>query len=83
MLQRPHVPKFGNWEASGGNGQAYTAVFDQARAGKGTKFINPNDPQDNEALAAQIRGGPPAPPRNPPPRYRAAPNDSGKALFNS
>lgn len=84
MVQRPHVPKFGNWDASGGNGQAYTAVFDHARAGKGSKMINPNDPEENEALAAQMYGGPAAPPpRNnerAPPRFRTAPSDSGKAL---
>lgn len=86
MVQRPHVPKFGNWDSNGGNGQAYTAVFDHARAGKGQKLINPNDPEENEALAAQMHGGPAPPPRNnerPPPRFRAVANDAGKALFNS
>ena len=28
----------------------YTAVFDQARAGKGGKMINPNDPAENNAI---------------------------------
>ena len=83
-MQRPHVPKFGTWDASGGNGAAYTAVFDHARTGKGQKLINPNDPSENEALAAQM-GGPAPTQRNnerPPPRYRTAANDSGNALFN-
>uniref|UniRef100_A0A7I4CXE6 RIN4 pathogenic type III effector avirulence factor Avr cleavage site domain-containing protein n=1 Tax=Physcomitrium patens TaxID=3218 RepID=A0A7I4CXE6_PHYPA len=74
-MARPHVPKFGNWDANGGNGGAYTAVFDQARTGKGGKPINPNDPAENEALAAQIYGGPLPTQRNndrPPPRTRPA-----------
>lgn len=47
MAKRPaHVPQFGNWDA---NDQVpFTAVFDNARAGKGGgKIINPNDPEDN------------------------------------
>lgn len=50
MAQRPnHVPKFGNWDA---NDQVpFTAVFENARAGKGNgnKIINPNDPSENPA----------------------------------
>lgn len=84
VVQRPHVPKFGNWDASGGDGASYTAVFDGARAGKGTKMMNPNDPEENQELAAQMRGGPAAPPQRqgdrPPPRFRQAPNDAGKIL---
>ncbi|XP_024382073.1 RPM1-interacting protein 4 [Physcomitrium patens] len=57
-MARPHVPKFGAWDAKGGNGGTYTAVFDHARAGKGGKLINPNDPAENDALAAQLYGGP-------------------------
>jgi len=78
-LQRPYVPKFGAWESNGGNGAAYTAVFDNARTGKGGKMINPNDPAENEALAGQMYGGSGAPQRNserPPPRTRA-PIDHG------
>jgi len=83
-MARPHVPKFGNWDASGGNGQAYTAVFDHARAGKGSKLINPNDPEENEELAAQLYGARSAPPpRNnerPPPRFRGVPNDADESV---
>uniref|UniRef100_A0A0D6QZY8 RIN4 pathogenic type III effector avirulence factor Avr cleavage site domain-containing protein n=1 Tax=Araucaria cunninghamii TaxID=56994 RepID=A0A0D6QZY8_ARACU len=53
MAQRPtHVPKFGNWTE---DHVPYTAVFDHARAGKGTggKLINPNDPEENPAAFAQ------------------------------
>lgn len=81
-MARPHVPKFGNWDASGGDGASYTAVFDGARAGKGSKMMNPNDPEENQELAAQMRGGPAAPPQRqgdrPPPRFRQAPNDAGR-----
>lgn len=47
MQQRPHVPKFGNWDSEGD--VPYTAYFDKARKGKseGGKIINPNDPQEN------------------------------------
>ena len=79
MVQRPHVPKFGAWDSNGGNGAAYTAVFDSARGGgKGGKPINPNDPSEN---AGQMYGGSGAPQRHnerPPPRARPAPNDHGK-----
>lgn len=83
-MQRPHVPKFGTWDANGGNGSAYTAAFDHARAGKGQKAFNPNDPAENEALAAQMGGPAPAQRNNerPPPRYRTAPNDTGNALLS-
>ncbi|CAN4114684.1 unnamed protein product [Withania somnifera] len=45
-----HVPKFGNWD---GENVPYTAYFENARKGnKGSKMINPNDPQENpEAFA--------------------------------
>lgn len=83
-MARPHVPKFGNWDASGGDGASYTAVFDGARAGKGSKMMNPNDPEENQELAAQMRGGPAAPPQRqgdrPPPRFRQAPNDADEAV---
>lgn len=58
MMQRPHVPKFGAWDPNA-NAPAYTAVFDQARAGKGGKMVNPNDPAENPDLAGMY--GDPAP----------------------
>ncbi|KAG0625924.1 hypothetical protein M758_2G088800 [Ceratodon purpureus] len=82
-MARPHVPKFGAWDSNGGNGSAYTAVFDHARTGKGGKPINPNDPSENPDLAAQIYGGSGAPQRHnerPPPRARPAPNDHDEAV---
>lgn len=50
MTQRPiHVPKFGNWDAN--EHVPFTAVFDNARAGKGGgKNFNPNDPSENPSL---------------------------------
>ena len=74
-MQRPHVPKFGTWDANA-NGPAYTAVFDHARAGKGGKPFNPNDPAENEALGGMMGG----PPQRPPARGRmaASNNDQGK-----
>jgi hypothetical protein len=68
----------------GGNGSAYTAVFDNARTGKGGKPINPNDPSENPDLAAQLYGGSGAPQRyneRPPPRARPVPNDHGNFLW--
>lgn len=53
MQHRTHVPKFGNWEANA-NTPAYTAVFEVARAEKGGKMMNPNDPAENPALAAAL-----------------------------
>lgn len=53
MAQRPtHVPKFGNWTE---DHIPYTAVFNNARAGKGTggKMINPNDPEENPTAFVQ------------------------------
>ncbi|KAM3328053.1 RPM1-interacting protein 4 isoform X2 [Capsicum galapagoense] len=45
-----HVPKFGNWD---GENVPYTACFETARkANKGSKMMNPNDPEENpEAFA--------------------------------
>uniref|UniRef100_A0A5B7AY18 Putative RPM1-interacting protein 4 n=1 Tax=Davidia involucrata TaxID=16924 RepID=A0A5B7AY18_DAVIN len=46
MAQRPHVPKFGNWESE--ENVPYTVYFEKARKGRsGGKMINPNDPQEN------------------------------------
>lgn len=74
-MQRPHVPKFGTWDANA-NGPAYTAVFDHARTGKGGKPFNPNDPAENEAAGVMMGG----PPQRPPARGRmaASSNDQGK-----
>ncbi|KAI5073544.1 hypothetical protein GOP47_0012008 [Adiantum capillus-veneris] len=49
MGHRPaHVPQFGNWDAN--EHVPFTAVFDNARAGKGGgKKFNPNDPEENPA----------------------------------
>lgn len=46
MAQRPHVPKFGNWEKEQ---VQYTVFFENARVKKGAGggFINPNDPEEN------------------------------------
>ncbi|XP_073136009.1 RPM1-interacting protein 4-like isoform X3 [Henckelia pumila] len=45
-MDRPHVPKFGNWD---GENVPYTACFENARKEKGINGIrmNPNDPQQN------------------------------------
>ncbi|CAK9168230.1 unnamed protein product [Ilex paraguariensis] len=52
-VQRPNVPQFGNWENEGA--VPYTIYFDNARKGKkGGKMINPNDPQENRDLFANI-----------------------------
>lgn len=72
MMQRPHVPKFGAWDPNA-NAPAYTAVFDQARAGKGGKMVNPNDPAENPDLAGMY--GDPAPP---PQRSNERPAPRGK-----
>ncbi|CAM6049381.1 unnamed protein product [Sphagnum compactum] len=58
MQHRTHVPKFGNWQANA-NTPAYTAVFEVARAEKGGKMMNPNDPAENPALAAALGYSPP------------------------
>ncbi|CAK9262219.1 unnamed protein product [Sphagnum jensenii] len=71
MQNRPHVPKFGNWDANA-NTPAYTAVFEHARAEKGGKIINPNDPAENPALAAAYGYLPPSEDRPVAPRGRTA-----------
>jgi len=71
-MARPHVPKFGAWDPNS-NAPAYTAVFDQARAGKGGKMVNPNDPAENPDLAGMY--GDPAPP---PQRSNERPAPRGK-----
>ncbi|XP_041025160.1 RPM1-interacting protein 4-like isoform X2 [Juglans microcarpa x Juglans regia] len=48
MTQRSQVPKFGDWESE--ENVPYTAYFEKARKGRGTKMINPNDPKDNPDL---------------------------------
>ncbi|MCO5572954.1 hypothetical protein L7F22_026716 [Adiantum nelumboides] len=49
MAQKPsHIPKFGNWDPN--DHMPYTVVFDNARAGKGGKIINPNDPMESEVF---------------------------------
>ncbi|KAL2649180.1 hypothetical protein R1flu_017308 [Riccia fluitans] len=52
MARRPHVPRFGQWDAN--DHMPYTAVFDIARTGRG-KPINPNDPSDNPDLSGGSR----------------------------
>nr|GMD64079.1 RPM1-interacting protein 4-like isoform X1 [Ipomoea batatas] len=47
-MQRPNVPKFGNWE---NEEEPYTVYFDQARKYKGGKAINPNDPEMYQSAA--------------------------------
>ncbi|KAL2933749.1 RPM1-interacting protein 4 [Bienertia sinuspersici] len=50
------VPKFGAWEAQGG--ENYTVYFDNARKKKTNgKMINPNDPQENPDMFPQNNGG--------------------------
>lgn len=60
-MARPTVPKFGNWESE--DNVPYTVYFDKARKGKtGGKMINPNDPQENPEMFADIKTPPrPAP----------------------
>ncbi|GKB60149.1 RPM1 interacting protein 4 transcript 2, partial [Tanacetum coccineum] len=61
VLKRPTVPKFGNWESE--DNVPYTVYFDKARKGKtGGKMINPNDPQENPEMFANIRTPSPPPP---------------------
>lgn len=61
MAKRPTVPKFGNWESE--DNIPYTVYFDKARKGKtGGKMINPNDPQENPEMFANIRTPSPPPP---------------------
>ena len=62
MMQRSHVPQFGSWD----DGLTYTAVFDEARAAKAGKLINPNDPAQNPGLAAILYGKPVSAPPSPP-----------------
>ncbi|XP_024544799.1 RPM1-interacting protein 4 [Selaginella moellendorffii] len=46
-----HVPRFGNWDPN--DHAPYTKVFESARAGRGGRLINPNDPSENpEAFGA-------------------------------
>eukprot|EP00249_Psilotum_nudum_P015395 c25306_g1_i1 orf=591-1463(-) len=63
MARPTHVPRFGNWDAN--DHVPYTAVFESARAGRGQKIINPNDPSEYpEALSDSNakKDGPPAQP---------------------
>lgn len=73
MMQRPHVPEFGAWD----DGLTYTAVFDEARAAKGGKMINPNDPAENPDLAAILYGKPASAP--PPPQGSDEPHGRNMA----
>ena len=77
MMQRPHVPKFGAWDPNA-NAPAYTAAFDQARAGKGGKIVNPNDPAENPDLAGMY--GDPAPP---PQRSNERPAPRGRTAYTN
>lgn len=66
-MARPTVPKFGNWESE--DNVPYTVYFDKARKGKtGGKMINPNDPQENPEMFANIKTSPPPPPPAPRPK---------------
>lgn len=47
-MQRPTVPKFGNWD---NEQEPYTVYFDQARKYKGGKMMNPNDPEMYQSAA--------------------------------
>ncbi|KAF5742132.1 hypothetical protein HS088_TW09G00174 [Tripterygium wilfordii] len=44
MAQHHHVPKFGNWDK---DNVPYTAYFENARKEKGSRMMNPNDPEEN------------------------------------
>ncbi|XP_071715440.1 RPM1-interacting protein 4 [Rutidosis leptorrhynchoides] len=60
-MARPTVPKFGNWESE--DNVPYTVYFEKARKGKtGGKMINPNDPQENPEMFADIKTPPRAAP---------------------
>ncbi|KAJ0113132.1 hypothetical protein Patl1_01567 [Pistacia atlantica] len=62
MLQRSHVPQFGNWESE--ENVPYTMYFDKARKGRtGGKMINPNDPQENPDILSSFEAPDPAPPK--------------------
>ncbi|KAA8543503.1 hypothetical protein F0562_021002 [Nyssa sinensis] len=70
MAQRPHVPKFGNWES--GENVPYTVYFDKARKDRnGGKMINPNDPQENPDMFPNIE----SPAEAPPSRTRTLPEE--------
>eukprot|EP00246_Nothoceros_aenigmaticus_P011540 TRINITY_DN3179_c0_g1_i1.p1 TRINITY_DN3179_c0_g1~~TRINITY_DN3179_c0_g1_i1.p1 ORF type:complete len:326 (+),score=49.99 TRINITY_DN3179_c0_g1_i1:468-1445(+) len=76
--KRPtHVPKFGGWDAN--DHMPYTAVFDSARAGKGSggKPFNPNDPADNPEAFYQRNDRVVAPPVPQGPAVPAAGRKSG------
>ncbi|CAI9107411.1 OLC1v1006759C2 [Oldenlandia corymbosa var. corymbosa] len=62
MAARPHVPQFGKWENQ--DNVPYTMAFDKARKGRGAggKMINPNDPQENPEMFANMRAGTAPPP---------------------
>ncbi|KAJ7546244.1 hypothetical protein O6H91_08G031700 [Diphasiastrum complanatum] len=47
-----HVPKFGNWDSN--DHVPFTRVFDSARAGKGGRPMNPNDPMENPEAFGSI-----------------------------
>ncbi|CAL5427203.1 unnamed protein product [Camellia sinensis] len=71
-LQRPQVPKFGNWENEGD--VPYTLYFDKARKGKkGDKMINPNDPAEYPNLFPNMASQ--AQPEAPPSRTRTKPDE--------
>lgn len=71
-MARPNVPKFGNWE--NGNNVPYTLYFDKAREGRGMgKMINPNDPQQNPKLFANMALQ--AKPKSPPPELVTKPEE--------
>lgn len=55
LLQRSHVPKFGDWD----NGDLpYTTYFENARKEKAVIRMNPNDPEENPEAFLYMRGGP-------------------------
>ncbi|KAM0934924.1 putative RPM1-interacting protein 4/NOI4 [Dioscorea sansibarensis] len=56
--QQGNVPKFGNWE--GGEQALYTTWFENARKGRNAgRWINPNDPQQNQQASSQSPAPPP------------------------
>ncbi|KAG8371728.1 hypothetical protein BUALT_Bualt13G0118300 [Buddleja alternifolia] len=69
-MQRPSVPKFGNWENE--ESVPYTIYFDKARKNRGGKMINPNDPQEYPDMFPNIDPSPlasaPVPSSKPKPR---------------
>ncbi|XP_071738098.1 RPM1-interacting protein 4-like isoform X2 [Rutidosis leptorrhynchoides] len=75
-MARPTVPKFGNWETE--DNVPYTIFFDKARKGKtGGKMINPNDPQENPEMFADIKT-PPRPTPVPKSRPYTEPEEPGR-----